>query len=388
MALLTKLALLGAIAVGPGVKGGAGRARAATAFPQHITVGANPTDIVFDGRTRRAFVVNMGPSVPSVGSVSVVDADTGTLLRTIAAGLSPYAATVAPIAGRIFVSNENRPPAGGTISMLDAASGAMLRTIAAGPVPYALPDERTGRVFVLDESGTLAMRDISSGAFIQSTRVPGVTISSAAMALDEQNGRLFVVGSRPSTVREFDGRTLRLLRTFTLPSAQGDAQTVLVDPGNNRLVVVSYLASKGSFSYSASAITTFALDTGQLVRVAPSQFVEIVQEDAHSGHLFVASQEQSAQSGKLTVFDVRNGVALRVLPNPLGAASIAIDAQRSLVFVAHEGGGIAVYNSASGSLLRTLPATGLLTLGVDEATGRLFAADSRSGVVTAFGPTL
>jgi hypothetical protein len=30
------------------------------------------------------------------------------------------------------------------------------------------------------------------------------------MALNEQSGHLFVVSQRPSTLREFDGRTLRL----------------------------------------------------------------------------------------------------------------------------------------------------------------------------------
>jgi hypothetical protein len=135
-------------------------------FPRQITVGHNPAALAIDQRTRRLFVINMGGQVPSTGTVTTVDVNTGTVLRTVMVGLSPYAATVAAAAGRIFVSNENLPPAHGTISMLDATSGLILRTIPAGPVPFALPDERAGRVFVLDESGTLTMRDLSSGAFL------------------------------------------------------------------------------------------------------------------------------------------------------------------------------------------------------------------------------
>ena len=151
-------------------------------------MGRHPAAPAIDQRTRRLFVINMGGQVPSTGAVTIVDANTGTVLRTVTVGLSPYAATVAAAAGRIFVSNENLPPAHGTINILDATSGLILRTIPAGPVPFALPDERTGRVFVLDESGTLTMRDISSGAFLGSTHVPGISISATAMALNEQKG--------------------------------------------------------------------------------------------------------------------------------------------------------------------------------------------------------
>jgi len=385
--ILAGVALAGAVHGGVGSTGAEGGAGPRAPFPRHIAVGTNPADIAFDQRTRRAFVVNMGSTIPSPGTVTVLDADTGVVLRTAPAGLSPYAATVAPGAGRVFVSNENLPPAGGTIGMLDARSGATLQTIPAGPVPFALPDERAGRVFVLDEGGGLAMRAISTGAMLGQTSVPGVSVSWAALAVDRQDGRLFVVSRRPSVVREFDGRTLRLLRTLPVSPARADAQDVLVDPDIDRLIVVSRATQGSAMSYSSSAVTTVALRSGRLIGVTQfSGLIGTVQEDQRTAHLFVTSQEQSAASGKVSMLDAHTGVVLRTIAAPWGIGSIVVDGGRGRAFLSNGNESITMLSSASGASLRTIPLKGLLTLRVDDATGRLFAANAYTGVVTVFGP--
>lgn len=385
--ILVGVVLTGALYGGAGPTSVEGRARALAPFPRRIAVGTKPADIAFDQRTRRAFVVNMGQSVPSTGTVTVLATDTGAVLRTVTSGLSPYAATVAPGVGRVFVSNENLPPARGTISVLDARSGALLQTILAGPVPFALPDERTGRVFVLDEEGGLAMRDIATGALLRRTSVAGVSIAQTAMAVDRRDGRLFVVSRRPSVVREFDGRTLRLLRTLPVSPARADAQDVLVDPDIDRLIVVSRATQGSAMSYSSSAVTTVALRSGRLIGVTQfSGLIGTVQEDQRTAHLFVTSQEQSAASGKVSMLDAHTGVVLRTIAAPWGIGSIVVDGGRGRAFLSNGNESITMLSSASGASLRTIPLKGLLTLRVDDATGRLFAANAYTGVVTVFGP--
>lgn len=385
--ILVGVVLTGALYGGAGPTSVEGRARALAPFPRRIAVGTKPADIAFDQRTRRAFVVNMGQSVPSTGTVTVLATDTGAVLRTVTSGLSPYAATVAPGVGRVFVSNENLPPARGTISVLDARSGALLQTILAGPVPFALPDERTGRVFVLDEEGGLAMRDIATGALLRWISVAGVSIAQTAMAVDRRDGRLFVVSRRPSVVREFDGRTLQLLRTLPVAPARAEAQDILVDPGIDRIIVVSRATESSAMGYSSSAVTTLALRAGRLIGVTRfNQLIGTVREDRRTAHLFVTSQDQSAQSGRVTMLDARTGVALRAIGAPGGVESVAIDEGRGRVFLAGGNGRIGELGSANGASLQTFSLGGLLTLAVDDGTGRLFAADAYTDTVAVRGP--
>ena len=76
------------------------------------------------------------------------------------------------------------------------------------------------------------------------------------MALNEQTGHLFVVSQRPSTLREFDGRTLRLRRLLPIAPQTMQAHDVVVDPQHGRLFVVGRHGE-------ASAVTTLALRTGR-----------------------------------------------------------------------------------------------------------------------------
>jgi DNA-binding beta-propeller fold protein YncE len=209
------------------------------------------------------------------------------------------------------------------------------------------------------------------------------------MALNEQNGHLFVISQRPSTLRELDGRTLRLQRLLTIAPQTMQAQDVVVDPQRDRLFVVGR-------HVGASAVTTLALRTGRLIHVTPfPQLIGTVQEDRHTAHLFATSQGSSAQTGTLATLEVGTGAVVRVVPDPRRPGDLVVDERRGRVFVANGDGTIAELRSATGRLVHTFPVSMAKTmrsfagtLAVDAATGRLIVADPSTDSITVLSPSL
>src|SRR5919202_4809499 len=111
-------------------------------------VGRIPTAVGVDARTRHVFVANMGSS-----TVSMLDANSGTVLAAITVSPHPSALAVATTVGRVFAVSDHVTPDGtGRVSVLDAASGHLLRTVAVGQGPHTLAvHEHTGRVFVANQ---------------------------------------------------------------------------------------------------------------------------------------------------------------------------------------------------------------------------------------------
>src|SRR5919198_6638189 len=80
-----------------------------------VTVGRAPTAVAVDARTRRVFVANFGSR-----TVSMLDAESGTVLVTVAVDPHPSALAVARNAGRVFaVSDDVTWDDAGRVSVLD-----------------------------------------------------------------------------------------------------------------------------------------------------------------------------------------------------------------------------------------------------------------------------
>ncbi len=115
------------------------------------TMHSSPVAMADDERLGHVFVVNAdGFGQPVVGSVSMFDARTGTMLRTTPVGKIAKAIAVDQSSSRVFVVNA----ADGSVSVLDARSGRLLRSIVVGGHPLAVVvDERTGRAVVVADGG-------------------------------------------------------------------------------------------------------------------------------------------------------------------------------------------------------------------------------------------
>jgi YVTN family beta-propeller protein len=155
-----------------------------------------------DKTTGRAFIANLG------GTVSVLDDQTGAVLRTVALGNAAPSGWVmalvgtAPIAlgtdtatGCVFVANL----ASNTVSVLNADSGALLRTGPVGTAPSDVEvDDANGHVFIANtRSDTVSVLDDKTGRVL---RVIAVGKRPIDIVKDTVKGQAFVVNRASNTL--------------------------------------------------------------------------------------------------------------------------------------------------------------------------------------------
>jgi YVTN family beta-propeller protein len=133
-----------------------------------ITIGDQPTALAVDERRGRAYVVDA-----DAGTLSLLDATGGTLLRTVRVDPTPSLAYPLPCAlavdearDRVYLStwgplvpahNELTLRGMGTLYVLDARTGTVLRRIAVGVAPVAVAvEEVSGRIVVVNYGGVVA----------------------------------------------------------------------------------------------------------------------------------------------------------------------------------------------------------------------------------------
>ena len=219
-------------------------------------VGPGPRALAVDAPSHRVFVVSAGD-----GAVSVLDARSGVLLRTIHLDAAPtYGSTgssglgsgsttnrvivpsfgsvaVAALGGRVFVGS------GQAVTVLDARSGRVLRTVGVTEaVRHLAVDPRTGHVFIagdtavslLDARHSWSLRTITAGSH------------PSALAVDARRGRVLVANmgvtdtnglptgaGRVDIVSARTGAVLRTVPVGVAPSA------LAVDERTGRAVVVN-----------------------------------------------------------------------------------------------------------------------------------------------------
>src|SRR5439155_5099617 len=114
-----------------------------------IALGQSPLAVTVDEARHHVLVATGGlwysGYAVTPGTVSLLDARSGTVLRSVVVGAGEHAIALDERAADAVVSNSND----GTVSVLDARTGAVVHTVAVGAHPGALAaDERTGHVFV------------------------------------------------------------------------------------------------------------------------------------------------------------------------------------------------------------------------------------------------
>ncbi len=252
--------------------------------------------LAVDEATGRVFVGRIDED-----AVSVLDATSGRLLRTIAlppplpsnAGLGTQVACplIDAARARVYVPD----PAADAVTTLDARTGAIVRTVrlAARPAGPIL-DAAAGRVFVPYQSlSGYAVLDARSGRLVRAS-APGRGLALAAAALDEGRQRAFVADDAGGTVATDDLRTGRTLRT----------------------VGVGIHPSKLAFDRPRDRV--LVTDAGPCC--------------AHG---------QPTGNGALVVLDGASGRAMRTLPLGRGPLQPLVDAPTGRVLVVNAGGGVA-----------------------------------------------
>ena len=316
-----------------------------------------PSAVAVDAATGRVFVAESG-----AGTVRVLEAGSGRVLREARVGRNPVALTVVPSTGRVFVANAS----GSDIAVLDARSGALLRVTLLNGAPYQslAVDDAARRVIAISGNNTLNLLDANSGVLRTSVSVGTVL---TALAVDSPANEVFAVdqGGNNLSVRDArNGAPLRVVHVSQLP------WTVGVDEGRNR----AYLAYGGS-------VSTLNARTGALIHTATvGQVPEALAVDAVTGRVFVAN----TTDGTVSVLDASTGAVLRTTRLSGSPKALTIDARRGRVYVVDtDVNTVDALDARTGALVGTHTAPGgPVALALDPSTGRLFVANRAGNSVS------
>ncbi len=219
-------------------------------------------DVAVDERGGRVFVLTDG-NAATHGAVSALDAASGSLLYTVPVGASPVALAIDRRTGRLLVANQGLPGPGsfmaaGTVSVLDARSGRLMRGAPVGPRPMGIVvDERTGRAFISNNfGGSISVIDTRVGRLL-ATRAVGP--APDAMAVDQQAGHLFVADVAANTVSMLDARTDAVLRTVRVGIRP---LVVAVDARAHRVLVANDVSGTVSVLDSVTGVALRTIKVG------------------------------------------------------------------------------------------------------------------------------
>ncbi len=412
-----------------------GEARNAPRAVWSAHVVTNPVAVAVDERIHRAFVLSQGPLGPKPypqpigpGSVDMLDAATGRLLRTARVGVNPVQAALDTSANRLYVLSQRRDVndnavGPGSVSVLDAATGALVRTtqVGVGVMGMAV-DDRRGRVFALTQQGGVDVLDAVTGRLLRVWRRVAVA-PSATLAVSPRAGHLFVAlgetcppatnqdDANPDCLQVYDDGTGRLLRSVPLSETVG---ALGVDDLRGRVVATLDGTRSSDPAQQVSYVALFAIATGALVHRARTDpygsRIGAFALSVTAGRAVVVGVASAERIGAGTgggagasVVDTGSGRVLRTEAiqdqSAQGGygyyASVAIDAPTGHILILTQpivdlngtpGGpaALTVLDARTGRTLRTLRGqTGDVALGLDSSSQRIFVANNRSNTVRA-----
>jgi len=334
--------------------------------------------VALDPARRHAFVIANFPST-SPSRVSLIDTETGALIRATTVGFNARAVVIDGPAGRAFVVVDAR---GGSVSMLDARTGAFLRSFSLhGVAPQAAAlDDRAGRLVLRMEAGHfhgIGVYDVGPAGLRPRARVPVPTTTgampygdsatrdaaaqrafvatserdaggnvtggsvqaidtttgkavwsehvggyAARVVTDPTIGRVVAVDGAGSVVSIFDSRTGRATGSSNAP---GQGADLAVDMGLHRAFVTSYTAG----------VNMIDLRTGAILRttnIGPDNAFRIA-VDSVRHRAFVAALNSRTYGTRLSVLDTRTGLVARAMDLGVTPGSVAVDEQNGRVIV-------------------------------------------------------
>ncbi len=356
-----------------------------------VAVGFSPQGVLVDSRTRHVFTLD-GVGVDrqgrylQTGAVSMLDAGTGAVLRSMPVGQSPTWITDDERTRRAFVIVLGGGGANGLlVRTLDTTSGAVLGTavlltssstggsVRLGPGVTAV-DEPAGHVFVINRVGyppapvapLLWMLDARSGQLLRTVHLPA---APAAIAIDPQTHRAFVTSATSPVMWMLNADSGVVLRTIPV---SGGAATVTVDARTDRVLVATAAAT--------GRLLVFDAHTGSLRQsIAAGPYPSMILVDERRERAFVLDQGSLVfnATGSVSTVDLRRGLLVGTVTVGVNPMAIALHEGSGRVFVLNQetstrNGTVSVL-ATSGSLLQTIR-VGLQpsALAIDEPSGHVF----------------
>jgi YVTN family beta-propeller protein len=255
---------------------------------QTVTLGVFPSSIAIDTGTGHAFIANALDA-----SVSMVDDQHGTVLRTVPVGSNggadPEAVAADSALARVYVTTDD-----GYLTLFDSTTGAILHSASLGASGTALAvDPVSGHLFVAStDTGQVQMLD---GRTVDPLHTQQIGAFPVALGIDTLAHRLFVASSGDNTLSVLDGLTGALLQT--VPVGAGPDQ-VLVSVALHRIYVGNARDKSVTLLNEATGarVKTLVPSSTRAMIASPRMAVDEV-----SAHLFLAAGTH------LDLYDARTG---------------------------------------------------------------------------------
>ncbi len=385
-AVVLGVALVAAVAGGSAVL-----AEPRTDAARVVTVGRSPMVLAVDGGAGRVFAVNYNDG-SGPGTISVLDAASGTIVNTTPVGMFPHAMVVDERRARAFVLNGSAPwrRMGDSVSVLDTHTGREIRRIGlAGPSSVLAIDRVAGRVYLdLPNGGASGIPtsrlQILNEATARPLKTIGLGFVPRALVVDERHGRLVAIGvtnrsaGRAVALDTRDGHTLWTTTVGLAPLA------VAVDERRDRVFVGdsgrAVCTARMQYCLMRSTVSTLDGRTGHVLRTAPvGQNPNTLVADEGTGRVFALNEgNNQGDVGTVSVLDARNGAVLRTTMVGYQPSGATIDQQHGRVFVANGGGAtVSVLDARDGRLRgtwRVVDGPGAVV--VDARTDRVFVSSN------------
>jgi len=336
--------------------------------------------VALDPVRHHAFVIaNFPPASPS--RVSLIDTQTGALIRTTTVGFNACAVVVDAPADRAFVVNDAR---GGSVTMLDARTGIALQSFPLhGVAPQAaFLDDHAGRLVLRIEAGRfhgVGVYDVGPVGLRLRARFSVPTTADTMPYGDSATGdsnahRAFVATSERDTSGNVTGGSVQVIDTTTgkavgLEDVGGYAARVVTDPTIGRVAAVDGRGSVVSILDSRTG-----RDVGSSNAPGPGADLAI---DTRLHRTFVSSY-----TAGVNMIDLRTGTILRTTDVGPDTLRIAVDSSRHRAFVAALSGRtfgtrLSVLDTRTGAVVRTME-LGVTpgSVAVDEQNGRVIVTGS------------
>lgn len=296
--------------------------------------------LMVDARHRRVYSLSQIIDVPGDTltqkwhiAVSVLDADTGDLIRTVAVGHQMYGDTcytscwlaIDPRRGRILVAVNST--SGGTgqnalFGIVDAQTGAVLRTLYPQSISGMAVVERTDRLYVVASSqDSLAVKLYVLDARTGSILPTSTDVLVGSLGVDERSGH--VIELTQGTLAVLDGNTGHVLGMFV---ADEYLKRMAVNEYTGRIVVMSNTTIYIIDEHTATLLHTLTL---------PAHLAALAMDD-QGDRIFVGQQEDPNRipdgPTQLIVIDAASGTVLkRVALQSWGMMAVTSRARRVLV---------------------------------------------------------
>jgi YVTN family beta-propeller protein len=335
---------------------------------------SDPDALAYDPATDELLVASPGAEpLLDAGSVSVVNASNGSVVRTVPVGLEPSALVWDSTDNRSFIANE----ASDNVTVLSGTNLTNSSSIPTGVSPVALAlDASTYQLFVANEGGSnLTVIDAQSNSTYWSVPLP---TGPSGIAFDPDSGVVYATLENVSLVDAIDAAAYE--STALIPVGSGPAALAL-----DNTTAALYVSDASADELDTVSVTENSTTASTDVGFAPAG----LSFDPAQAEVFVGNSGPPAPS-QVAIFNVSQSAVVGNITTPSNPVASVYDSARGDLYTANSAvGSVSVIDAATDHLsvspqLHELEPT---ALAYDPALGEIFVADEGSATVSVISDT-